>query len=49
MITAGSLNSQGMIRFLNSKDMISQVKVYMMDIVWILCDAYVRRSKFMIL
>ena len=40
MITTGSLNSQ---------DMISQVNIYVMDIVWILCDVYVWRSKFMVL
>ena len=40
MISAGSLNSQ---------DMISQVNIYMMDIVWILCVVYVWRSKFMVL
>ena len=51
----GSLNSQEMITFmitagsLNSQDMISQVNIYLMDIVWILCDVYVWRSKFMVL
>ena len=47
MITTGSLNSQDMIRIL--EDMISQVNIYVMDIVWILCDVYVWRSKFMVL
>ena len=37
MITTGSLNSQ---------DMISQLNIYVMDIVWISCDVYVCRSKF---
>ena len=37
MITTGSLNSQ---------DMISQVNIYVMDMVWLLCDVYVWRSKF---
>ena len=53
----GSLNSQGMITFmitagsLNSQDMIRiyQVNIYVMDIVWILFDVYVGRSKFMVL
>ena len=40
MITTGSLNSQYMI---------SQVNIYVIDIVWILCDVYVWRSKFMVL
>ena len=48
-VTIESLNSQDMIRFLNSQDMISQVNIYVMDIVWILCDVYVWRSKFMVL
>ena len=26
---------------LNNQDMISQVNIYVMDIVWILCDVYV--------
>ena len=30
---------------LNSQDMISQVNVYSMNILWILCDAYVQSSK----
>ena len=38
MIITGSLNSQDMIEFLNSEDMISQVNIYVIDIVWILCD-----------
>ena len=46
------LNSQDMISFmittgsLNSQDMISQVNIYVMDMVWLLCDVYVWRSKF---
>ena len=41
-----SLNSQDMTSFmittgsLNSQDMISQVEIYVVDIVWILCDVY---------
>ena len=34
---------------LNSEDMISQVNIYVVDIVWILCDFYVWRSKLMVL
>ena len=49
MITTGSLNIQYMIKILKSEDMISQVNIYVMDIVWILSDAYVCRSKFMVL
>ena len=37
MITTGSLNSQDMIRNVK-QDMISQVNVYVMDTVFILCD-----------
>ena len=54
-VTIGSLNSQDIISFMittgssNSQDMISQVNIYVMDIVWILCDVYVWRSKFMVL
>ena len=44
MITTGSLNSQDMIRIL--EDMISQVNIYVVDIVRILCDVYVWKSKF---
>ena len=40
------LNSQDMIRILNGQDMISQVNIYVMGIVWILCNPYVWRSKF---
>ena len=47
VITTGSLNSQDMIRIL-SEDMISQLNIYVMDVVWILCDVYVWRSKFMV-
>ena len=49
MITTESLNSQDIIGFLNSQDMISQVNIYVMDIVWILCDVYMWRSQFMVL
>ena len=51
-VTIGSLNRQDMIYFmittgsLNSQDMISQVNIYVIDIVWILCDVYVWSSKF---
>ena len=31
---------------LNPQDMISEVNIYVMDTVWILCDPYVWRSKF---
>ena len=34
LITVGSLNSQ---------DMISQVNIYVMGIIWILCDVYMWR------
>ena len=37
------------LRFLNSEDMISQVNIYVMDIVWILCDVYVWSSRIMVL
>ena len=33
----------------NSEYMIFQVNIYVMDIVWILRDVYVWRSKFMVL
>ena len=46
MITTGSLN---MIRILKQGKMISQVNIYVVDIVWILSDVYVWRSKFMVL
>ena len=45
----GFLNSQDMIRILKREDTISQINIYVMDIVWMLCDAYVWRSKFMVL
>ena len=51
-VTIGSLNSQDLISFmiatesLSSQDMIHQVNVYVMEIVWILCDVYVWWSKF---
>ena len=44
MITTGSLSSQDRLGFLNSEDMISQVNIYVMDIMWILYDVYVWRS-----
>ena len=31
---------QDMIRIFNGQDMISQVNIYVMDIVWILCDFF---------
>ena len=34
---------------LNSQDIISQVNIHVMDIVWILCDVYARRSNFIVL
>ena len=37
------------IALLNSQDMISQVNIYVMDNVWILCDGYLLRSTFMVL
>ena len=46
MITSDSLNIQDMIGSFSSQVMISQVNIYVMDIVWILCDVYVWRSKF---
>ena len=48
MITTGSL-VRTWLGFLNSENMISQVNIYVVDIVWILCDVYVCRSKFMVL
>ena len=35
IITTGFLD---WLEFLNSEDMISQLNIYVMDIVWILCD-----------
>ena len=46
MITSGSLNRKTWLGYLSSQDMIFQVNVYVMDIVWILCDVYMWRSKF---
>ena len=43
MITASIMKE------LNSEDVISQVNIYVMDILWILCNVYVWRSKFMVL
>ena len=48
MITAGSLNSTWL-GFLNREDMISQVNIYVVDIVCRLYDIYMWRSKFMLL
>ena len=46
----GSLNSQdSQDMILKREDTISQINIYVMDIVWMLCDAYVWRSKFMVL
>ena len=44
MITTGSLNSQDVIRIHDFS-----VNIYMIDIVWILFDVYMFRSKFMVL
>ena len=46
MITTGYSNSLTLLGSLNSQDMISQVNIYVMDFVWILCDVYVWRSEF---
>ena len=40
MITTGSLN-RAWLGILNREDIISQVSIYVMDIVWILCDVCV--------
>ena len=40
MITTESLN-RTWLGFLNSEDMISEVNIYVMDIVWISCDVCV--------
>ena len=48
-ITTGSLNSRTWLGFLNSQDLISQVNMYVVDIVWILCNGYVWRLKFRVL
>ena len=48
MITFGSLNSQDTIRILEQWAHLSQVNIYVMDILSILCDVYVWRSKFMV-
>ena len=40
MITTGSLIGTWL-RFLNSEDMIPQVNIYVIDIVWISCDVFV--------
>ena len=39
MIAIGYLNNHVLWSF-NSQDMICQVNIYVVDIVWILCDAY---------
>ena len=46
MIITGYLNSQDMIRILKQSDTISLVNIYVVDIVWILCDVYMWRPKF---
>ena len=38
MVTTGSLNNQDMTRILKHEDMISQLNIYVIDIVWILYD-----------
>ena len=48
IITTGPLNSQDIIRILKQSRHGFSGK-HVMDIVWILCDAYVWRSKFMVL
>ena len=49
MITTGSLTLRKLLGLLSSEDMVSQVNIYVMNIVWMLCDVYVERSKFMVL
>ena len=41
MVTTGSLNNQDMTRILKHEDMISQLNIYVIDIVWILYDVSV--------
>ena len=45
-VTFGSLKSQDMIKALKSRNMISQVNVYVVDTVLRLCDVYVWKSIF---
>ena len=51
-VTIGSLNFQDMISFmittgsLNNQDMISPINNYVMDIIYMLCEVYLSRSKF---
>ena len=44
-VTIGFLNNKDMIRIF-SQGIISQVSIYVMDVVWVLSDFYVWRSEF---
>ena len=41
MITTGSLTLRKLLGLLSSEDMVSQVNIYVMNVVWMLCDVYV--------